>query len=107
MNILGWLELAVFLIVLILITKPLGIHLVQVLDAHGKTFLDPVVKPLEKLSYRLFGVVHEKELSWLQYVFAIMVFTQLPVLFTYPPLRFPLYIPLTHDPNTPPPFTNP
>ena len=100
MNILGWLELAIFLIVLILITKPLGIYLVQVLDAHGKTFLDPVVKPLEKLTYRLFGVDPEKEQSWLQYTIAMLVFTGVTVLFTYAILRLQGFLPLNQDPKT-------
>jgi K+-transporting ATPase ATPase A chain len=100
MNILGWLELAIFLIVLILITKPLGIYLVHVLDAHGKTFLDPVVKPLEKLTYRLFGVDPEKEQSWLQYTIAMLVFTGVTVLFTYAILRLQGFLPLNQDPKT-------
>jgi potassium-transporting ATPase potassium-binding subunit len=82
MNILGWLELAIFLIVLLLITKPLGLYLVQVLDTHGKTFMDPVVKPVEKITYRLLGVDPEKEQSWLQYTIALLVFTVVTVLFT-------------------------
>jgi len=100
MNILGWLELAIFLIVLILITKPLGIYLVHVLDAHGKTFLDPVVKPLEKLSYRLLGVDPEKEQTWLQYTIAMLVFTGVTVLFTYAILRLQGFLPLNQDPKT-------
>src|SRR5258708_39208684 len=100
MNILGWLELAIFLIVLILITKPLGIYLVQVLDAHGKTFLDPVVKPLEKLTYRLFGVDPEKEQSWLHYTIAMLVFTGVTVLFTYGILRLQGFLPLNQHPKT-------
>lgn len=100
MNILGWLELAIFLIVLILITKPLGIYLVHVLDAHGKTFLDPVVKPLEKLTYRLFGVDPEKEQGWLQYTIAMLVFTGVTVLFTYAILRLQGFLPLNQDPKT-------
>ena len=100
MNILGWLELAIFLIVLILITKPLGIYLVHVLDAHGKTFLDPVVKPLEKITYRLFGVDPEKEQSWLQYTIAMLVFTGVTVLFTYAILRLQGFLPLNQDPKT-------
>jgi potassium-transporting ATPase potassium-binding subunit len=100
MNILGWLELAIFLIVLILITKPLGIHLVQVLDAHGKTFLDPVVRPLEKLTYRLFGVDPKKEQSWLQYTIAMLVFTVVTLLFTYAILRLQGFLPLNQDPKT-------
>jgi K+-transporting ATPase ATPase A chain len=100
MNILGWLELAIYLIVLILITKPLGIYLVHVLDAHGKTFLDPVVKPLEKLSYRLLGVDPEKEQGWLQYTIAMLVFTGVTVLFTYAILRLQGFLPLNQDPKT-------
>jgi len=100
MNILGWLELAIFLIVLILITKPLGIHLVQVLDTNGKTFLDPVVRPLEKLTYRIFGVNPEKEQTWLQYTIAMLVFTFVTVIFTYGILRLQGFLPLNQDPKT-------
>src|ERR1700683_5530611 len=100
MNILGWLELAIYLIVLLVITKPLGIYLVHVLDAHGKTFLDPVVKPVEKLTYRLFGVDPEKEQSWLQYTIAMLVFTLVTVLFTYVILRLHGVLPLNQDPKT-------
>jgi potassium-transporting ATPase potassium-binding subunit len=100
MNILGWLELAIYLIVLLLITKPLGIYLVQVLDTQGKTFLDPVVKPVEKLTYRLLGVDPEKEQSWLQYTIAMLVFTVVTVLFTYGILRLQGFLPLNQDPKT-------
>jgi potassium-transporting ATPase potassium-binding subunit len=100
MNILGWLELAIFLIVLLLITKPLGIYLVQVLDINGKTFLDPVVKPVEKLTYRLFGVDPKKEQSWLQYTIAMLVFTGVTLLFTYAILRLQGFLPLNQDPKT-------
>jgi len=100
MNILGWLELAIFLIVLLLITKPLGLYLVQVLDTHGKTFMDPVVKPVEKITYRLLGVDPEKEQSWLQYTIALLVFTVVTVLFTYAILRLQGFLPLNQDPKT-------
>src|ERR1700721_1040236 len=100
MNILGWLELAIYLIVLLVITKPLGIYLVQVLDTHGKTFLDPVVKPVEKLTYRLFGVDPEKEKSGLRNTIAMLVFTLVTVLFTYVILRLQGFLPLNQDPKT-------
>jgi K+-transporting ATPase ATPase A chain len=100
MNILGWLELAIYLIVLLVITKPLGIYLVHVLDTHSKTFLDPVVRPVEKLTYRLFGVDPEKEQSWLQYTIAMLIFTAVTVLFTYGILRLQGFLPLNQDPKT-------
>ena len=52
----GWIQLALFVAALALITKPMGLYLMQVLDANGKTWLDPVLRPLERLTYRLMGV---------------------------------------------------
>lgn len=100
MNILGWLELAIYLIVLLLITKPLGIYLLRVLDTKGKTFLDPVVKPVEKLTYRLLGVDPDKEQSWIQYTIALLIFTVVTLLFTYGILRLQGFLPLNQDPKT-------
>ena len=45
----GWTQLAIFVGLLLVVTKPLGIYLVRVLDAGGRTFLDPVMKPFERL----------------------------------------------------------
>ena len=59
-----WFQLALFVGLLALITKPLGIYLTQVLDANGKTFLDPVIRPLENLTYALMGVKRDKEQDW-------------------------------------------
>ena len=55
MNTSGWLQLALYLGILLLITKPLGIYLFQVLDGKN-TFLEPVLGPLERLTYRLLRV---------------------------------------------------
>src|ERR1700733_1560996 len=94
MNISGWLQLALFLVALILITKPLGIYLFQVLDANGKTFLDPVIKPFERLTYRIFGVNPEKEQGWILYTIAMLIFEVVTVLMTYLILRFQNFLPL-------------
>ena len=60
MNIYGWLQLTVFIVILLILTKPMGVYLTQVLDPEGKTFLDPVLRPVEGLFYRLFGLEHKK-----------------------------------------------
>jgi K+-transporting ATPase A subunit len=65
MNISGWMQLVLFIALLLPITKPLGLYLCQVLDVNGRTFLDPVVRPFEKLTYRLFSIDPEKEQSWI------------------------------------------
>ena len=56
MNTNGWLQLALYVLALIVITKPMGLYLMQVLDANGRTWLDPVLRPLERFTYRLMGV---------------------------------------------------
>jgi potassium-transporting ATPase potassium-binding subunit len=94
MNISGWIQLAFFIGVLLLITKPLGIYLFQVLDAKGRTFLDPVVKPFERLTYRLMGVDPEKEQDWIFYTIAMLIFSLVTMVFTYGILRLQNVLPL-------------
>ena len=94
MNISGWIQLAFFIGVLLLITKPLGIYLFQVLDANGKTFLDPVIKPFERLTYRLIGVDPEKEQGWILYTIAMLIFSMVTMVFTYAILRLQNFLPL-------------
>ena len=93
MNISGWLQLALFIVLLVLITKPLGIYLFQVLDANGKTFLDPVIKPFERLTYRILGVNPEKEQGWILYTIAMLIFEVVTMLLTYLILRFQNFLP--------------
>src|SRR5258706_1760339 len=93
MNASGWIQLLLFLGVLLAITKPLGIYLVKVLDANGKTFLDRIFKPVERLCYRLFGMDPFKEQGWKQYAIAMLVFSMVTMLFTYGILRMQDYLP--------------
>ena len=83
----GWLQLALYFVALALITKPMGLYLVQVLDANGRTWLDPVLRPLERLTYRLMGVNPNKEQDWKQYTLAMLLFSLVSCLFTYAILR--------------------
>lgn len=94
MNISGWIQLAFYIIVLLLITKPLGLYLMQVLDAEGTTFLDPILKPVELLTYRIIGVDPKKEHGWMHYTFAMLAFSLVTMLFTYGILRLQNFLPL-------------
>ena len=89
-----WLQFALFIGLLALITKPLGIYLTQVLDVNGKTFLDPVLKPLERLTYTLMGVKTDKEHGWKQYTLAMLLFSLIGIVFTYLILRYQHLLPL-------------
>jgi K+-transporting ATPase ATPase A chain len=94
MNISDWIQLAFFVGVLLLITKPLGLYLFQVLDANGRTFLDPVIKPFERLTYRLIGVDPKKEQGWILYTIAMLIFSMVSMVFTYAILRLQNFLPL-------------
>jgi K+-transporting ATPase ATPase A chain len=90
----AWLQFAIYVGALLLITKPLGQYLVRVLDSKGRTFLDPVVGPLERLTYRLCGIDPTKEHHWLGYTVSLLVFSAVGMLFTYFILRFQDHLPL-------------
>lgn len=94
MDFFGWIQLALFLTVLLVLTRPVGVYLAQVLDAQGKTILDPVVKPLENFLYRIGGISPEKEQSWPSYARSILAFSFIGVLFTYSILRLQHELPL-------------
>jgi K+-transporting ATPase ATPase A chain len=94
MNTSGWLQLALYVGALALITKPIGLYLCQVLDTNGRTWFDPVLKPLERLTYRVMGVDAAKEHSWKQYTFAMLLFSLASCAFTYAILRLQHLLPL-------------
>jgi len=91
---LGWIQLALYLGILLLITKPLGLYLLQVLDAKGRTWLDPLVGPIERLTYRVGGVDPLKEQSWKGYTISMLIFSMVTMLVTYAILRLQGMLPL-------------
>jgi K+-transporting ATPase ATPase A chain len=94
MDLYGWIELALYVAVLFLLTKPVGLYLVRVLDPEGRTALDPVMRPVERLCYRLLGIDPSKEQDWKQYARSLLVFSLVGLLFTYAILRLQHLLPL-------------
>jgi len=94
MDFYSWLQLLLFAGILLACTKPLGIYLLSVLDADGKTFLDPVARPLERLLYRLTGIDGKIEQTWKQYAVSLCFFSLVSLLFTYAILRLQHLLPL-------------
>ena len=90
----GWLQFAVYVVALAVITKPMGLYLLRVLDVDGRTWLDPVLRPLEQLTYRFMGVDPSKEHNWKQYAFAMLLFSLVGCLLTYAILRLQNILPL-------------
>jgi K+-transporting ATPase ATPase A chain len=90
----GWIQFAIYIVALALITKPMGLYLLRVLDANGKTWLDPVLRPLERGTYRVMGVDANKEHDWKRYTLAMLLFSLVGCLFTYAILRLQYFLPL-------------
>jgi K+-transporting ATPase ATPase A chain len=94
MDVFGWTQLAVYVVILLVLTKPAGVYLASVLSAEGKTFLDPALRPVEQLLYRLLGIDPKREQDWKQYAISMLCFSLVGLLFTYAILRLQHLLPL-------------
>jgi K+-transporting ATPase ATPase A chain len=78
----GWIQIFVFLAVILAITKPLGMFMARVFSGE-RTLLDPVVRPVERLLYRITGVDEEREMRWTEYAFSMLLFSGASMLLLY------------------------
>jgi len=90
----GWLQLALFIGLLLVLTRPTGAYLFRVLDGNGRTFLDPILRPPERTLYFLMRVDTQSEQDWKQYTLSMLAFSLAGVLFTYTILRLQGLLPL-------------
>jgi len=89
----SWLQLVFYLIVLLALAKPLGTFMARVYQGEP-TFLDPVMRPVERLVYRLCGIRPEEEMNWKIYAAAVMLFNGLGLLAVYALQRLQGVLPL-------------
>ena len=82
MTVNGWLQIIVYLAVLLAITKPVGVFMARVFSRE-RTFLDPVLRPIERLLYRLTLVDEEHEMRWTEYAFSMLLFSGVSMLVLY------------------------
>ncbi|HUO59843.1 MAG TPA: potassium-transporting ATPase subunit KdpA [Candidatus Acidoferrales bacterium] len=78
----GWLQIAFFLLIVLALTKPLGIYMARVFNRE-RTFLDPVLRPIERLIYRLTFVDEEREMNWKEYAVSILLFSGVSMIVLY------------------------
>jgi potassium-transporting ATPase potassium-binding subunit len=89
-------KIVVYFLLVLAVTKPLGLYMRRVFS-HEKTFLDPLLRPVERLVYRVSGVDETKEHDWMQYTIAMLVFSAVGLLLTYAIERFQHLLPLNPD----------
>jgi len=78
----GWLQFVAFFAVLLLLMRPLGLYIARVVEGE-KTFLDPLLRPIESVFYRVCGIQADQEMSWQQYSVAMLIVSFVSLLLTY------------------------
>jgi len=78
----GWLQIVFFLALILLVTKPLGLFMSRVFNGE-RTFLDPVLGPIERLIYKLTRVDARREMKWTEYAVAMLLFSAVSMLVLY------------------------
>jgi len=78
----GWLQIFLFLLVTFALAKPAGLFMTRVF-AREKTFLDPLLRPIERLLYKLTGVDEKREMRWTEYAIAMLLFSGVSMTLLY------------------------
>ena len=89
----GWLQIIFFFGLILLVTKPLGLFMAHVFNRE-RTFLDPVLGPVERLLYRLTRVDASREMRWTEYAAAMLLFSLVSMLLLYLLQRVQGFLPL-------------
>ena len=105
MSLTGWLQIVVFFAVIVAITPPLGRFMARVFTRE-RTLLDPVLRPIERLIYRLTGVDDTREMSWREYAASMLLLSVVSMLVLYAMERLQGFLPLNpqHFPGVPAPL---
>lgn len=89
----GWLQILFFLALVLVVTKPLGLFMTHVFSRE-RTFLDPVLRPVERLIYKLTCVDEAREMRWTEYAVAMLLFNLVAMLMLYAMQRLQGVLPL-------------
>lgn len=92
MTAIGWTQAIIFFLIVLALTKPIGLYLTRIFSGE-KTWLSPVLQPVERLIYRLGGVKEDEEMPWYAYAFAMLAFSVVSFFYLYLLLRTQKWLP--------------
>ena len=92
MTAIGWLQAVVFFLIVLVLTKPIGLYMVRVFEG-GRTWFSPVLRPVESLIYRLTGVHEDEEMPWYAYALSMLAFSVIGFVYLYMLLRTQKWLP--------------
>jgi K+-transporting ATPase ATPase A chain len=93
MSLNGWLQISLFIALILLLAKPMGLYMARVFQRR-RTWLDPVLVPCEKLLYRVTGIDADHEMRWTEYAVTMLIFSASTLLLTYIIERIQNHLPL-------------
>jgi K+-transporting ATPase ATPase A chain len=89
----GWFQIGLYFVIVLAVTKPMGVYMAQVFDRQ-RTFLDPLARPLERFLYKMTGVDEEHEMRWTEYAVTMLLFSAVTMLLLYAVQRVQHLLPL-------------
>jgi potassium-transporting ATPase potassium-binding subunit len=93
MTIFGYVQIALFLLILLLLVKPLGSYMGRVYQGE-RVFLSPIIRPIERLVYRVVDIHADEEMTWRRYAVVMLLFNLAGLLLLYALLRLQSFLPL-------------
>src|ERR1044071_5624254 len=88
----GWLQIGVFFLAILLVTAPLGRFMRRVFTGE-RTWLDPLLRPIERLIYRVCGVDERHDMRWTEYAVAVLAFSAVSMIVLYVIQRVQRWLP--------------
>jgi K+-transporting ATPase ATPase A chain len=88
----GWLQFALYSLTLLATVRPVGAYMARVFEGE-RTWLDSILRPVERLIYKLSGVNATEEMNWREYAFAMLGFSAVTLLLTYLIERLQAHLP--------------
>jgi potassium-transporting ATPase potassium-binding subunit len=88
----GWLQILVYFLLLLAVTKPLGVFITQVFNGE-RTFLHPMLRPIERFTYWITRVDEKREMRWTEYAVAMLLYSVVSMLVLYALQRLQYYLP--------------
>jgi K+-transporting ATPase ATPase A chain len=92
MTINGWIQIAIYCAIVLALVRPVGGYMTAVFTGE-RTFLSPVLRPIEAVLYRVSGVDERREQNWLTYTIAMLLFHVGGFLILYALLRAQQFLP--------------
>src|SRR5579883_429019 len=96
MTAIGWFQILVYFVLILALTKPFGRFMYKVANGE-KTWLTPVIRPVEVMVYKIGGVREDQEMPWTVYCLAMLLFSLVGLVISYAIMRWQAFLPMNPE----------